>query len=383
MSAASSPPGAANGALAELMVRISTTPAPTGSERARGELIRSLWEGAGLNPRFDEVGNVIATLEAEGSSGAPRLLVACHLDSVFASEVNLSVTRGEERWSGAGLGDNAASLAVLTHWLAERGAGPWPHLTLAATVGEEGLGDLRGARHLVSELGEQHDAFIALDGYLGTVVNVPVGSRRYEAHLRAAGGHSWGDYPAPSATHAAGAAVGRLAALHVPQEPRSSLNVGIIWGGSSINAIAEEAGFNLDLRSVDAAALERLEDAALSAVRRAAEEHGVQLELEKVGDRPTGAVDNRGLVSVAVEAYERAGVKPRTTAGSTDANAAGLASLPAISFGVYRGGNAHRLDEWVEPASLEVGVRAWREFVAGLARWQPSEGRLSRSALGS
>ncbi len=360
--------GEDDGALRELLVSIAQTPAPTGAERARGELVAGYWRDAGLEPRFDEVGNVIAELAGQG----PRVLVACHLDSVFGPDVDVTVNRDQERWVGAGLGDNAASLAVLTRWVqeaAEAGAGEArPHLTLVATVGEEGLGDLRGARHAVAQLGEAHDLFVALDGYLGSITDQAVGSRRFEARFKAAGGHSWGDYPSPSATHAAGAAIARLAALHVPRTPRSSLNVGQVWGGTSINAIAESAGFNLDLRSVDAGALARLEETALDAIAAAASEHEAALEMVMVGDRPTGSVDNRSLVKAAREAYEAAGVKAATGPGSTDANAAVAAGLPSLSFGVYRGGNAHRLDEWVDPATLAVGLRAWRELLARLAR---------------
>lgn len=355
--------------LLALLVEIATTPAPTGDEGERAELITHHWREAGLDPHTDEVGNVVAYLPAstERGTAGPRLLVACHLDSVFARSVDLSVKQSQERWTGAGLGDNAASLAVLTHWLKTRGDDTHPPLTLVATVGEEGLGDLRGARHAVAELGEGHSFFLALDGYLGSVIDRPVGSKRYEATFKAPGGHSWGDYPSPSATHAAGDAIARLAAVHVPKEPRSSLNVGVIWGGTSINAIAEAAGFNLDLRSVDAGSLEGLKGAALAAIKEAAAVNDVEVSIEKVGDRPTGSVDNRELAEAAVAAYESVGVKHRRSSGSTDANAATKAGLPAISFGVYRGGNAHRVDEWVDPASLEKGVRALRALLKRLA----------------
>lgn len=353
-----------DGALRELLVRVAETPAPTGAERARGELVAGLWREAGLTPSFDEVGNVVATLPGAG----PRVLVACHLDSVFEASVDVRVRRDAERWVGAGLGDNAASLAVLTRWVQAPGDGPRPHLTLVATVGEEGLGDLRGARHAVARLGADHDLFVALDGYLGSVADQAVGSRRYEARFRAAGGHSWGDYPSPSAVHAAGTAIARLAELHVPRQPRSSLNVGQVWGGTSINAIAERAGFNLDLRSVDPEALTRLERAALAAIEEAAAASEAELELIEVGDRPAGSVDNRALLAAARGAYEAVGVELVAAPGSTDANAAMAAGLPALSFGVYRGGNAHRLDEWVDPGSLAVGLRAWRELLARLAR---------------
>lgn len=353
-------------ALERLLLEIATTKAPTFSEGERGEVVARHWREAGLAPRVDAVGNVIA--ELPGAGRGPRLLAAIHLDSVFGPEVDVSVDTTGETWVGAGLGDNAASLAVITHWLKSGAEGERPSLTLAATVAEEGLGDLKGARHLVAELAAEHDLFVAVDGYLGAIADVAVGARRYEATFEAGGGHSWGDYPSPSAAHAAGAAVARLAALHVPRSPRSSLNVGQLWGGTSVNAIAAEAGFNLDLRSVDPGTLDRLEEAALGAMRQAAEEQEVTLSLVKVGDRPAGNVPNRDLVAAAERAYAAVGINASTGPGSTDANAAHAVGLEAISFGVYRGGRAHRQDEWVDPRSLPVGVRAWRELLAELAR---------------
>lgn len=358
-------------ALEALLVEIASTPAPTGAEGARAAVVARHWREAGLTPHLDAIGNVVATLPGSGAGAdaGPTVMVACHLDSVFGLQVDVSVNRTDpNRWVGAGLGDNAASLAVLTQWLKERGAGRWPNLTLVATVGEEGLGDLRGARHAVATLGEGTDLFIALDGYLGSVIDVGVGSRRYEATFVAPGGHSWGDYPSPSATHAAGHAMARLADLHVPRSPRSSLNIGQIWGGTSINAIAERAGFNLDMRSVDQHALAALERSALAAIRQAAAAQGAEVELEQVGDRPAGACNSPRLLSAAKDAFEAVGLTPSTNAGSTDANAAMAANIPALCFGVYRGGNAHRLDEWVDPTSLPAGVTALRELLARLTK---------------
>lgn len=357
-------------ALKELLLEIATTPAPTGSEARRGEVVARHWQSAGLQTRVDEVGNVIAAVPGSGAGAqdGPTVLVACHLDSVFGPEVDVSVDDSGAKWVGAGLGDNAASLAVLTQWVAQPGAGPWPNLLLVATVGEEGLGDLRGARHAVATLRDEYDVFVALDGYLGSVIDVGVGSRRYEATFSAPGGHSWGDYPSPSATHAAGDAMARLADLRVPKVPRSSLNIGQIWGGTSINAIAERAGFNLDMRSVDEEALAALEHSALGVIRQAAEAKGAKVELVQVGDRPAGACNSPKLLQAAKDACAASGISASTNAGSTDANAAMAVGVPALCFGVYRGGNAHRLDEWVDPASLATGLLAFRQLLARLTK---------------
>jgi len=345
--------------------RITETPAPPFGEDARGALVAESWQQAGLEVARDAAGNVVAAVP--GGRG-PRVLVAAHLDTVFGADTDVGVRRDGDRLCAPGIGDNSASLAVLTAFAERLGDGGLrPRLTLAATVGEEGVGDLRGARQLVADHGSDADCFVAVDGHLGTVVAQAVGSRRLEARFHGAGGHSWGDYPAASAVHAAGEAIHALVGLSVPTEPRTSLNVGQVWGGTSINAIAQEAGFNLDLRSLDGGVLEDLERRARSAIRAAARRAGCHVALEQVGDRPAAFVDNHMLVACALRALEELGVKGAVVASSTDANAAMAEGLPAIAFGVYRGGDAHRISEWVEPASLVTGYRAFERLLACLA----------------
>ncbi|MDZ7703547.1 MAG: M20/M25/M40 family metallo-hydrolase [Trueperaceae bacterium] len=223
--------------LVGLLTQICETPAPTFAEQARGELIASLLSAEGLEPHTDEVGNVIANL---GGGQGPRLLVAAHLDTVFGADTDVSVRPdrgpdGKERLKAPGIGDNSASLAVLMHYVRQsqrHGANPErPRLCVAATVGEEGLGDLYGVRHLMKTRADDFDLVLALDGHLGIIVNESVGSKRFEITFTARGGHSWGDYPSPSATHALGDAIAALNKLQVPGQPRSSYNVGQISAG--------------------------------------------------------------------------------------------------------------------------------------------------------
>ena len=349
--------------LVALLTCICETPAPTFAEEVRAGLITELWREAGFRPHTDPAGNVVA--EVPGGEG-PRVLVAAHLDTVFPPDTELRVRAEGDRLSAPGIGDNSASLAVLTKFLQELAHHPRrPRLTAAATVGEEGLGNLRGIRELMKRAAD-FDMVVALDGHLGTIVDKSVGSRRFELHFHARGGHSWGDYPSPSAVHALGSAVHALTRLEVPREPRSSLNVGQVWGGTSVNAIAEGASFNLDLRSLDAAVLAALEAEAFRRVERAAKRHSVRVEKRMVGDRPAATVPNGALTATARNALQAAGVTARSAASSTDANAAMAAGLPAIAFGVYRGGDAHRLSEWLEPASLLIGYGAFAALLEGL-----------------
>ena len=360
--------------LTGLLRAICETPAPTFNEAARGELVAGFLRAMGLKPHTDTVGNV--TADVPGGRG-PRFLLAAHLDTVFDAATDVQVRTGTNgRLTAPGIGDNSASLAVLLVYLrrVQRGlASAYPRLTFAATVGEEGLGDLRGIRALLAERAGDFDGVVAVDGHLGALINTAVGSKRFELNFSARGGHSWGDFPSPSATHALGEAVATLAKLPLGAGPRSSYNVGQVWGGTGVNAIAQTAGFNLDLRSTDAAVLERLSRDAHTCVEQVAAKHGVELSVRQVGDRPAASAPNEGLVRAAQKALYDHGLRAQLLASSTDANAAIAAGLPAIAFGVYRGGDAHRLSEWLEPASLSVGLAVLERFFARLSRFGPND----------
>jgi len=347
---------------------VCETAAPTFAEEARARLVAGLLEEAGLRPERDSAGNVLAALP--GGRG-PRTALVAHLDTVFGAEVEVTVREDPDgRWRAPGIGDNSASVAVLLHLAAEAAVGRLearPPLLLAFTVGEEGLGDLRGARRLVADRGRELDAFLAVDGHLGAVVDAAVGSSRLRVEYRGGGGHSWGDYPAPSAAHALGDAVHALTRIPVPELPRSSLNVGQLGGGSAINAIAASAWATLDLRSMDAGTLEGMVREAEKRLRSVARRHGVEATIERVGDRPAGRSDDGRLAKLAGEALDASGVASRRGASSTDANAAMAAGIPALCLGVYRGGDAHRQEEWLDPDSLAQGAAVLRDLLARLA----------------
>ncbi len=360
-------PGTPPGRAAALARSICEVPAPPFGEARRAAFVAELWRAAGLDPRLDAIGNVLA--DVPGGRG-PRVVLAAHLDTVFEAGTDVTVRDEGDRWYAPGLGDNSASLGVLTATAEAIAGGAFsqrPRLLLAATVGEEGLGDLRGAKALVADVRGEVDAFIAVDGHLGGVVHQGVGSVRYEVRFSGPGGHSWGDFGAPSALHALGDAIHALTRIEVPRLPRSSVNVGVARGGTTVNAIAEEAMCTVDLRSVDAEVLKRLAGDAERRMRSVARRHGVTVEVERVGDRPAASGGNEALVAMAERALQSLGVEPQRSASSTDANAAMAVGLPALCFGVYRGGDAHRAGEWIEPASLDEGMVALGALLAVLA----------------
>ncbi|WP_245618361.1 M20/M25/M40 family metallo-hydrolase [Deinococcus misasensis] len=347
------------------LVRIARTPAPSHQEHRRAELVSTMWRELGFSPEQDEVGNVFLKL---GPAEGKALLLSAHLDTVFGFDVPHTVHEKNGRLVGPGIGDNSASLTVLTQFLKnlkpEQLKKP---LWVLANVGEEGLGDLKGIKHFLQHHHQSIHRYIALDGYLGMVVTQTVGSKRYRVVFKTQGGHSWGD-SVPSAIHALGAAITQLYALPLPRDPRTTLNVGTVAGGTSVNTIAGHAEFLLDLRSLDVHHLTQLEAKALDLIRNAAREVGASVDLERVGNRPAGDLNNHELVKLIRTAGSRMDLDFRQVASSTDANAAVTYGIPAVAMGVYLGGNAHRTDEWVQPSSLKVGLGLVQQVVEAYQR---------------
>ncbi|MCX7600498.1 MAG: M20/M25/M40 family metallo-hydrolase [Meiothermus sp.] len=324
--------------------------AEIGGDQARGAWVARRLRAQGLEPQTDEQGNVWA---GQGST-----LVVAHLDTVLTPT---TLRREQNRWYGPAVGDNSSGVAVLMALADELVA---LGCTVAFSVGEEGLGNLRGARQLVKHRRPQQ--MIAVDGYLPGVVSRSAGSYRMRARLSGPGGHAWGDREAPSPVPALGQALAQMYALERPSQ--TSLNVGRLWGGEAINAIPQEVGFELDLRALDAAVLTQKSAQVKEILMEAARRFNVRLELEVLGERPAGSTATPAMLEAARNALAEVGLEAQFTAGSTDASAGVEAGIPAITLSVYRGGGAHTPEEWVEPESLRLGVRALRSFVRQLAK---------------
>lgn len=317
---------------------------------------------AGAIVERDAAGNVLARF---GAATGAVAIVAAHLDTVFPADTPLEPRRDGGVLRGPGIGDDALGLAGLLHAARRLAAGSPPAhpVVLAATVGEEGLGDLRGARALVGAV--SCDAFVALEGHGRDALQVAgIGSARLRVTARGPGGHSWGDRGTPSAVHALLAA--GEAALRAAGD--AHLNVGVVAGGTSINTIAAEASAQLDLRDADDAALDARTTAVCAAMRDVAPP-GIELAIEAIGRRPGGATPTDHPLVEAARAARRAAGLPAAEeiASSTDANAAMGAGIPAISVGLTDGVKAHRVDEAVGIAPLDAGLRALDGLVDALA----------------
>jgi tripeptide aminopeptidase len=369
--------------LDEELIRICEIPAPPFKEAARAREIARRFEEIGLaRVRSDEEGNVIA--ERPGRSSAPRIVVSAHLDTVFPEGTNVLVRRDGLRFHAPGISDNSCgivSVLALARTLQASGIETEGTIYFVATVGEEGEGNLRGVRHLFckGEFRSGVDAFVSLDGPgLERITQRALGSRRYRVTMNGPGGHSWGDFGIVNPVHALGRAIARFASYPAPLAPRTTYNVGIIEGGSSVNAIPERASMLVDIRSVSSDEIEKLEAYLRRVVEIAAREENSQramsgtsltCDFEQVGDRPSGETPmNSRIVRAAIECSRALGIEPRLDCSSTDSNIPISLGIPAITLGV--GGissNCHSLAEWYEPTGRELGIKRLLLLTATLA----------------
>jgi tripeptide aminopeptidase len=333
-------------AVAELAQRICEVPAPTGLEQERAQLVASLWRERGYTPEIDAIGNVYVR-RGKREQG-PVLMLMAHTDTVFPQTTPISVKRQGDILRGLGIGDNSVNVAAMISTLDvldELEKETDADIVAVADVGEEGLGNLLGARTAVERYREKLGAVLAIDGSIGRIIHVAVGSKRWRITVRGPGGHSYGAFGTPSAIHGLGRIIAAISDLQVPDEPKTTYNVGIIEGGTSVNTIAAHATALLDLRSTDIASLEQVADQVRAIVAQRAGS-GLQTEIEVLGERPAGARNQADpLVQLAAEALTWVGMEPKYGAGSTDANIPISLNIPALCIGVTRAEGAHTLEE--------------------------------------
>ncbi len=328
----------------EDQVRLCEIPAPPFKEERRAQALRDAFQELALaNVRIDRAGNVIG--ERAGSAPRPNLVFSAHLDTVFPEETPVRTSRSGNIIRGPGIGDDCRGLAVLLaviRTLDEQNIRTDATITFVGTVGEEGLGDLRGVKHLFNEeLKGRIDRFVSIDGAGMGITNVGVGSLRYRVAYKGPGGHSYGAFGVANPVHALGRAIARIDDLQVPTEPRTTFNVGRIGGGTSVNSIATEAWMEVDLRSSDRAALTALDagfqralDVALAEENERWSNRG-RLTLQKtlVGSRPGGrTAEDAPIVQAALSVTSALGLRGSLDDGSTDANIAMSLGIPAITI---------------------------------------------------
>lgn len=363
----------------ELAIQIQQIAAPTFHEEKRAEFVRGLFEQEGLRDvGMDETGNVYGRWTVDGGqqkAGSKPLVVSAHLDTVFPFEMDLSVRREEGRIHGIGIGDNSLGVAALFGllWMLKENPSPltpFPEgegkhdIWFVANTCEEGLGDLRGMKSVVDRFGGEVTAYLVLEGMaLGHIYHKAVGVKRYRVTARTQGGHSWSDYGQPSAVVELSKLVVQLSALKLPPKPRTTMNVGRIQGGTSVNTIPAEAWLELDLRSEGQAELAELVE-GVERLIEAGSRAGIEIEADAIGARPAGEMPvGHPLVRLAQACLEEQGWEPVLTSGSTDANIPLSRGYPALVLGVTRGGGAHTKGEFIELAPVERGMAQLVRFV--------------------
>jgi tripeptide aminopeptidase len=345
----------------DLAVAIQRIPAPTFEEQQRARFVFERFQAEALcDVEIDNVGNVYGCLP--GSQSAPPLVVSAHLDTVFPAHTNLESSRQADKILGPGIGDNSLGVAGLLGltWLLRQQAALLPgDLWLVANVCEEGLGDVRGMRAAVERFGTQPLAYIVVEGMaLGQVYHRALAVRRYQITINTQGGHSWVDFGRPSAIHEIAGLIKNLVALPLPTQPRTSLNVGVISGGTTVNTIAAKAQLQLDLRSEEFYALENLASQVASVVRSAGRP-GIDIDCEQIGSRPAGYISpQHPLIQLTRRCLESQGLQPNLGIGSTDANIPLSRGLPAVCMGITTGGKAHTLDEFINTPPVSQGLQA-------------------------
>lgn len=347
--------------------------APPFGEAARSEWLRKKFAALGLEDvHVDELGNVLGLLYPGTQS--PLIGISAHLDTVFPNGTALATRQEGNRLYGPGISDNAAGIiAVLAMAAAIQRTQlrPQTNILFIGNVGEEGEGNLRGMRHLfaVPRWRDAIHSLLVIDGAgTDTYVNQALGSRRFEVSFQGPGGHSWSDFGVPNPIVLLSRALARFSEVHIPESPRTTFNIGVVSGGTSVNSIPESATARVDLRSASMEELQKLEDRLRECMAEAwndaplsyrSGEPKVTLAIESIGDRPAAELpaDSRILEIVrAVDKHLRIESFPRLA--STDANVPLSLGIEATTIGAGGdGGGAHTLREWFDCSNRDLGLK--------------------------
>jgi|TARA_B110000438_G_C15819694_1_gene653766 tripeptide aminopeptidase len=354
----------------EEQFRLTEIPAPPFKEETRAAYYLQQMKKRGLdNAYIDDEGNAIGV--RKGSGEGPTLLIAAHLDTVFPEGIDTTVNYRNGRFYAPGIGDDTRGLAVLLaviDVLETNGVQTIGDIMFAGNVGEEGRGDLRGIKAIFRDHPEL-DGFVSVDGVrLRGITTGGTGSRRFEFQFMGPGGHSFGSFGMASAIHAMGRAITKIADFETPSYPKTTFTIGTVEGGTSVNSIAADAAFALDMRSNDPELLAQLERRAKAAANEAvAEENArwnngkISVEFKLIGDRPVGRTPTESpVVQVAALAFDELGIGlQQLSISSTDSNVPMSLGIPAITIaGGGEGGGAHSPDEWFSPMNSQVGPQA-------------------------
>jgi tripeptide aminopeptidase len=349
---------------------LARIPAPPFGESARAAWVGEQFRALGIKEvSKDKIGNVCGFRKGRRDS---IVSVSAHIDTVFPANTPLNIRQQGAKLYGPGISDNAAGVTALLAIAAAIENFNLPHedsLLFIGNVGEEGEGDLRGMRYIFSE-SEWKDSIVSslvLDGAgTDTIVTEALGSRRFEVIVRGPGGHSWSDFGALNPIVVLAGAIEAFSRVDVPNSPKTTFNVGVISGGTSVNSIPESASMRVDLRSSSAQEIDRLEDALRQTIARAvarAAQNGhageISHEIRLIGSRPAGEVPEQArIVQIARAVDQHLQNNSHLQRASTDANIPISLGIEAVALGAGgSGGGAHTLHEWYDPRGRDLGLK--------------------------
>ena len=368
----------------EELIELTEIPAPPFKEGERARAYLEKLRELGLKDvEMDAEGNVMGIREG---SGGPLLAVSAHLDTVFPEGTDVTVQRRGTRLSAPGIGDDTAGLATLlavVRAMDAAGVTTTSDILFIGDVGEEGPGDLRGMKHLFREgpYKDRIEMFVAVEGGRQTdITNAALGSKRYRVVFKGPGGHSYSAFGLVNPAFAMGNATRKFSELEVPADPKTTFNVGVVGGGTSVNSIPVEAWMEVDMRSEEPDELNELAETFLGLMHEAVDEENavrstaegpIELEMTVIGDRPSGEISkNTPIVQRAAAAYRAFGIEPIYSRSSTDANIPISMGIPGITIdrgGL--GGRSHSLDEWtdVEKSAAVKGIQVVLTAILAIA----------------
>ena len=363
------------------IVTLTEIPAPPFQEDRRAAAYLQMMRDAGLDDvGLDGIGNVTGVLPGTGNGG--MIVVAAHLDTVFPEGTDVTVRREGTRLMAPGVGDDTRALSVnlsLARAIRAAGLRTRSDILFVGDVGEEGKGDLRGIRHLLTEgaYRDRVEGFFTVDGLESEVMTTEaVGSYRYRVAFAGPGGHSYMAFGTVNPMHALAAVVTGLSRLDLPDDPKTTATAATVGGGTSINAIPNEVWLEVDLRSVSQSELDRIDTAFHEMIRAAVDAENrrgdtasgvVTARADRIGNRPAGRnPQGSPFVATAADAVAAFGFTPRFEAASTDANIPISLGIPAVRIGSGgTGGRAHSLDEWID-VEPELSLRGIHAILAAI-----------------
>lgn len=362
----------ANGEFEELLRSIATIPAPSGHEEKRAEFCKKWLEDIGAEGVYiDDALNVIYPLECEGKDDL--VVFMAHTDIVFPDTEEIPFSKDDVNYYAPGVGDDTACLAVMlliVKYIVQNNIKPKRGILFVANSCEEGLGNLKGSKKIMEDFDGRVKEFYTFDGTYKGVVERCVGSHRYEIVCRTIGGHSYGNYGNPNAILELSRLVCRLGEIKIPKKEntKTTMNVGLIEGGTSVNTIAQYARMLYEYRSDDVECLNIMKESFDKVCEAYKTQTEAEIEVNVVGLRPCGEADDKELHEeminrVAEICKKHSGIECERRSGSTDCNAAMARGVPAVCAGVYMGGGAHTREEYAEIASIPIGLKIAAEII--------------------